>query len=136
MPQTRSMCLLRFVSDLPDPENSNEPAGLFLVARWVRERGQASPADVSRLLDLRDWFDEHLERPRRFNRSRRPHRTEKAISWFRDSALEHIRHARAMARIVGANGYPIREIRTTRPGYVVYEDDVQVVAEPFSETAR
>jgi hypothetical protein len=41
-----------------------------------------------------------------------------------------------MATIVGACGYVIREVRTHRPGYVVYEDEFQVVAEPFAETVR
>ena len=126
--------LVRFVSNIPDPENSHEPAGLFLVAGWVRDREEAAPPNLARLQLLRDWFNEHLDRPQRFNRSCRPHRREKAISWFRDSAVEHIRQAREMAAIVGACGYEIREIRTRRPGYVVYEDRFQVVAEPFAET--
>jgi hypothetical protein len=130
------LMLMRFVSDIPDPENSHEPAGLFMVASWVRDRAEAGPSDLARLQSLRAWFNEHLERPRRFNRSRRPHRREKAISWFKDSALEHIQQAREMAAIVGTCGYVIREVRTRRPGYVVYEDEFQVVAEPFAETVR
>lgn len=128
--------LVRFVSDVPDTENSGEPAGLFLVASWVRDRQDAPPADLAQLQLLREWFNENLDRPRRFNRSRRAHRREKAISWFKDSAHEHIRRARTMARIVTTCGYQIREVRTTRPGYVVYEDDFQLVAEPFSDTLR
>lgn len=128
--------LVRFVSSIPDPENSHAPAGLFMVAGWVRDREEAAAADLARLQLLRDWFNDNLDRPRRFNRSRRANRREKAISWFRDSAVAHIRQAREMAAIVGASGYEIREIRTRRPGYVVYEDVFQVVAEPFTETVR
>lgn len=128
--------VVRFVSDVPDDENSNEPAGLFLVASWVRDRQQASQTELDRLKHIREWFNEHLERPQRFNRSRRPNRSNKAISWFKDTAREHIQLAREMATIVSAAGYYIREVRTERPGYVVYEDAFQVVAEPFSETPR
>jgi hypothetical protein len=32
------------------------------------------------------------------------------------------------------NGYPIEIIRAERVGYIVYEDEQQVVAEPFSDT--
>jgi hypothetical protein len=127
---------LRFVSDVPDDDNSNEPAGLFLVASWVRDHRRAPQSALDRLKEIREWFNEHLERPQRFNRSRRPHRKQKAISWFRVTALEHIRRAREMAAIVAASGYAIREVRTERPGYIVYEDEFQVVAEPFSETPR
>src|SRR5262245_22662863 len=128
--------LLRFVSNLPDDENSKEPAGLFLVASWVRDRKEVSRTELDRLKHIRDWFNEHLKRPMKFNRSRRPHRKHKAISWFRDFALEHIRRAREMASIVAASGYAIREVHTEHPGYVVYEDEFQVVAEPFSDTPR
>ncbi len=31
-------------------------------------------------------------------------------------------------------GHPVTVIRETRVGYVVYEDDLQVVAEPFADT--
>jgi hypothetical protein len=127
---------VRFVSSVPDPDNSNEPAGLFLVASWVRDRQEAPASELAKLQSLRDWFNDNLDLPRRFSRSHRPHRREKAIAWFKDSALEHIQRAREIAAIVGKYGYPIRELRTLRPGYVVYEDAFQVIAEPFAETAR
>jgi hypothetical protein len=31
-------------------------------------------------------------------------------------------------------GYQTVEIRSERVGYVVYEDDIQVIAEPFRDT--
>ena len=39
-----------------------------------------------------------------------------------------------MARILFDYGYPSTVIHTTKPGFVVYEDDVQLVAEPFADT--
>ena len=41
-----------------------------------------------------------------------------------------------MVVILATCGYAMREVRTSRPGYVVYDDEFQVVAEPFSETPR
>jgi hypothetical protein len=40
----------------------------------------------------------------------------------------------AMKRVVEANGFVVEVIREERIGYVVYEDEVQVVAEPFADT--
>jgi len=37
----------------------------------------------------------------------------------------------ALITILEKNGYPVSQITTDRPGYVVFEDDHQVVAEPF-----
>jgi hypothetical protein len=36
-----------------------------------------------------------------------------------------------MAGILERNGICVKKIRTDRPGYVIYEDEWQVVAEPF-----
>jgi hypothetical protein len=37
----------------------------------------------------------------------------------------------ALIIILEKNGYHVSQITTDRPGYVVFEDDHQVVAEPF-----
>ena len=49
------------------------------------------------------------------------------------SATENIAKLWALSIILADNGYHIELIKTRRPGYVVYEDDVQVVAEPFKD---
>jgi len=64
----------------------------------------------------------NLAVPTRFNRTTsKAHyrRNATGISWFRDSAHEHITRIHDLARI----------------GFVVYEDEHQVVAEPFANTA-
>ncbi len=41
---------------------------------------------------------------------------------------------RVMAHILEAHGVHTEMIKTPRPGYIVYEDEFQVTAEPFGET--
>lgn len=36
-----------------------------------------------------------------------------------------------MIRILEQHGIYVKKIKTDKPGYVVYEDDWQLVAEPF-----
>jgi len=36
-----------------------------------------------------------------------------------------------MAQILERNGHYVKKIRTAKPGYVIYEDEWQLVAEPF-----
>jgi len=55
------------------------------------------------------------------------------VCWFKDTAKEHIAKAREMSCILGQNNIHVRVIKTQRPGYVVYEDEYQVVAEPFAD---
>jgi hypothetical protein len=38
---------------------------------------------------------------------------------------------RALVAILEKNGCQVSQITTTRPGYVIFEDDHQVIAEPF-----
>jgi hypothetical protein len=38
-----------------------------------------------------------------------------------------------MVWLLGENGLPVELTTSTRPGYRVYEDDNQVVCEPFSD---
>ena len=38
---------------------------------------------------------------------------------------------RELAAILEENGYIVSQVTSKRPGYVVFEDEHQVVAEPF-----
>ena len=72
--------------------------------------------------------------PSRFSLSARPHAKAQALSWFRDSAAEHIRQIREYQQILEIYGVSVEALRTARPGYIVYEDEHQVVAYPFADT--
>ncbi len=87
------------------------------------------------LLELRDWFNENLEAPDRFTASKPPYyrKQSKAISWFKDTAVEHIGRARQMVEILESHGVAVDTYMANRVGYVVYEDDYQIVAEAFSD---
>jgi len=45
---------------------------------------------------------------------------------------EHIRNMRALAALLEQKGISVEELRPDKPGYVVYEDEQQVAAIPFS----
>ena len=71
----------------------------------------------------------------RFTASKGPfyRKKSRALSWFKDSAREHIAQARNLAAILQNHCVPVRMLKTDRVGYVVYEDEYQVVAEPFAD---
>ena len=61
-------------------------------------------------------------------------RTKKrAISWFRDSAREHIAWIRGLVAILENHGVAVQMLKSNHVGYIVYEDEYQVVAEPFAD---
>jgi hypothetical protein len=41
---------------------------------------------------------------------------------------------REMAFLLEHHDVPVRMIKTARPGYVVYEDEFQIVAVPFADS--
>jgi hypothetical protein len=83
---------------------------------------------------LYEWFRKNLKKPRSFTRSSKPHAKKVALSWFKDTALEHIAKMHEVAHILRSHGVDVEILRAERPGYVVYEDQYQVAAEPFQET--
>lgn len=124
---------IRFVVTNLD-EDSGRRQGVFQALVDAREDGKLYEYEIERLKEIHAWFNENLEKPAAFSRSSRPHAMNKAISWFKDSAAEHIARMRELVSILEAHGVAVDIIRTERPGYVVYEDEYQVTAEPFYET--
>lgn len=114
--------------------NTGEPDGLFVVA-YALVRGGELPAYYHDLLsDLIGWFAKNLTKPTRFSSSTsegRYRRDTKGVSWYKDTSHEHIAKMREISAILTELGYGVNELATKRPGYIVYEDEIQIVAEAF-----
>jgi hypothetical protein len=128
-----SLTFIRFVVARIDAD-SGRRQGLFQAARVLRESSDLNGEDRNRLEALRDWFNLNLERPARLSISRRAHGKKQAIGWFRGTAARHIGKMRELQQLLEAHGMAVEVIKTRRPGYVVYEDDFQIAAYPFSDT--
>ena len=124
---------IRFIVQEIDPD-SGRRQGLFQAAVTLRESGRLSDADHVRLVQIREWFNQHLERPERLAFSSRPNAKARALSWFKDTALEHISKMREMQEVLALYGIVVEMIKARRLGYVLYEDEFQVAAYPFSDT--
>jgi hypothetical protein len=130
------MAYLRFTVSTRHPD-SGVADGVFHTAYQVRDSGLISRKDRDTLAEQLAWFGKNLPIPTRFNRSSSKgyyRRNTKGIAWFRDSALEHITRVFEMRRVLEANGHLVHVVREDRVGYVVYRDEVQVIAEPFADT--
>jgi len=106
-------------------------------AVWnLRDAGKLYPHEEEHHDSIRWWFSGNLERPTRFTASKPPfyRKKSRAISWFKDSATEHVARVRGLVAILETHGVPVRMLKAQRVGYVVYEDEYQVVAEPFADT--
>lgn len=117
---------VRFVVGNIDGDSHFE-RGIFQAAAQAIERQNITGSDADALNELRAWFSENLEKPTSFGRGQ----LSLDICWFKTAATEHISRIWAMANILERHGIYVRKIRTGRPGYVIYEDEWQLVAEPF-----
>ena len=82
-----------------------------------------------------DWFNEHLEHP--YSYGLEPARLAgRSLCWFRHTAKEHLSRAWEMAAFLEDHDIYIRTIKTQRPGYILYEDEAQVLAFPYSDIRR
>jgi hypothetical protein len=126
---------VRFVVNKIDPD-SHKRVGVFHAASYLRDEGYLSRNQEEELREIREWFDENLEKPDRFTASKPPYyrKQSKAISWFKETAHDHINKVLEMAVIVESHGVRVTKLEAERVGYVVYEDEFQIVAEPFVDT--
>ncbi|MES9950255.1 MAG: hypothetical protein ABW118_14960 [Candidatus Thiodiazotropha sp.] len=115
-------------------EDSGKRQGIFQTLVEVREGGLLYEYEVERVNEIHKWFNKNLDKPSSFNRTSKPHALNKAISWYKDSAKEHIAHMRELGCILEGHGIEVLLLQTERPGYIVYEDEHQITAEPFPDT--
>ena len=108
---------------------SNRRLGIFHAIRYLRDDGELTADELREMDQVMDWFANHLEAPERLSQV-------KAISWFKDSAKDHISNIRKIICVLKTHNIDVDMVRTDKPGYLVYEDDYQVFAEPFSETPK
>lgn len=127
---------LRFIVATNHPD-TGVADGVFRTAYALRDADEVSTADRSALDEQLEWFSNNLLIPKRFNRSASKgyyRRATKGIAWFRDDAVEYISRMFELKRVLDANGHSVQVVRTSRVGYIVYQDEAQVVAEPFADT--
>lgn len=126
---------IRFVTDECE-DDTGLPLGIFRPAYRLCEDASVPEWQRSELSSVLGWFRTQLPIPNRFARNLRPHRVSTGLCWFNEEATDCIRQVCYLVQIVSDLGVNVREIRTERPGYIIYEDQFQVVAEPFAETPR
>jgi hypothetical protein len=113
---------VRFVVETLDPR-SGRKQGLFSATAALRDSGRLGDDDDHRLELLWSWFNKNLERPKRLSLSSRHNKRPQAISWFKETALEHIEQRHVVERITAE-----------RIGYILYKDEFLAAAHPFKDT--
>jgi len=117
--------LVRLTILRPHPR-SLRPQGLFAPAYALRRERRCPPGFERWLDQTLNWLDAHLLAP--------DIDEPRAIFWLRDEWQIVVERMWALAVILREAGERVRMVKTTLPGYVVYEDAVQVAAVPYRNT--
>lgn len=122
---------IRFQSSVPNRRGAFP--GIFAMVNGVRDAGLLSPADAEW---VRTW-NAHSERAHTDPSTviadcYDPTLNPGARSWFKDDATALLDMANRYTELLDRYEVPWTELRTARPGRLVYEDAVQVVAVPFT----
>ena len=130
------MAYLRFVRPKA-VDGTRYREGFFCSAYELREELELSTTSREQLESLLSWYRTNLPIPDRFTSSRSrgtDQRITRGLSWFKKEASEAIQKSFELIDLLRAHGYPIDVLRSDRVGRIVYEDEYQVVAEPFFDT--
>jgi hypothetical protein len=118
----------RFVARLMDGDNYSGQ-GIFMAAIQALEWKEISGADAEKLHEILQWFGTSLQRPASQGRDGMRH----GVCWFKTDAQRHISKIWEIVQVLKRNGIPVKKITTVKPGYIIYEDEWQIVAEPFTK---
>jgi hypothetical protein len=85
------------------------------------------------LISLKDYLGGliKLGKPTRFSKGTSKLNADVSLSWFKDSAKEHIKKIQDLVEIAEQYDIIIERIASKNPGYIVFEDEYQISAVPF-----
>lgn len=118
-------------------EDSRVSMGLFCAAEKLLDEVGLYEYEYDELMECITWFRRHLRDPYRYRLEREDRRLAyRSICWFRSTAHEHLRHAWEIVAILEERDFLMRMIKTEVPGYIIYEDEAQVLAHPYADIRR
>src|SRR5665213_2811124 len=90
---------LRFTTQFINPYGELE-TGIFMALRYLRDdHSLTKDEDVNRLKELSAWFNRNLEKPTRFSNGTSKYNANVSLSWYKDSAKEHIKKLQEFVEI-------------------------------------
>lgn len=114
------------------PTGNGRHPGVFALANGLARDGRLSAYERSWWRANNDWFNAAYTDPATldaslFDRTLHP----QTSCWFKEGALHLLSRLTGYLRLLDAHAVEWVELRSTDPGIVLYEDDVQVVAAPY-----
>jgi len=113
-------------------EGTSSRLGIFQLAHELKDSLQLSTYEENELRRHLEWMDKNLTAPDLLQK-REHHR---AIFWFKDTAAEPLKRIWAIKQILKEWDIWIDQIKVSKPGVIIYEDEWQVAAKPYRAQAK
>ncbi len=110
--------------------------GIFQCAFECRNDNDHPKFLRDAIRDEIEWFKEYLPSPKEnvFDVRAHEYMNDIALCWFKGEAREMVSRAFALRTLLAECGHIVVVKQTRYPGYIIYSDDYQVVAEPGKTT--
>lgn len=127
---------LRFTTHILD-EKTGLMKGVFSILNDLYDSNELQDYEQKTIKEVVNWFNKNLPVPDKFSKKRNSyHSTKRGIAWFKDTALEIIENMYELKSLLEQHNFEILVIKTERVGYIIYEDDFQIIAEPFNKELK
>jgi hypothetical protein len=128
MPLKVAAMYLRFVVG-SESADGRWLTGAVTETQSLVDKGQLDPFEATIIRSTFEWFNDQIPCPLFQKNLRTGKWSDDAVAWFLPTAHEAIQRMWDLVGVLRNHNVPVRVLRTTSPGLVVYRDEYQVVAE-------
>jgi hypothetical protein len=105
--------------------------GLFQARDVAIDNPHSPDWALALMVETLEWFGDNLAAPTILRRGgRRSATAQDALCWYKAEAAQHIARMHDFKNALEACGVHVEVLRTRDPGFILYEDDHQIAAEP------
>ena len=104
--------------------------GLFQAIELARQSDHSSGWALELVNELNGWFSERLAVPAPIEQGWLEADGQRALSWFKPQAVEHIRRMHELKTALEECGVHVEVLTTRDLGQIVWQDQHQVLAAP------
>lgn len=104
--------------------------GIFAAMGDLKRSQKMSEEEIAWYANIAEWFNKTLLNPTCFDPPIADGIKFRAKSWFSVSATEFISQSRAVVDLLTKYGVVVTELRSEKPGKILYEDNFQIVVLP------
>ncbi|MGF0118689.1 hypothetical protein ACQFYA_20550 [Promicromonospora sp. Marseille-Q5078] len=125
---------VRFQSPIPGKRGVH--TGVFGLTNLLGRAGHLTPDEHAAWRAGNDWYnaaypDPTDTDPSVYDETVHP----RATAWFKETAAHLLERVPPYLEILGAHGVECVRVESEDPGRVIYEDDVQIVVDPYDPAA-